>query len=303
MALRALMYLVLLAGSCSAYAGGATPWLDFELKDGHISFPVTISGHPTYAILDSGAHSNGINKAFIGKHDLEYPRIGKVNVKGVFGKERRDKLADIPVGIFGTTMEFDNVVELNLGHNSKGLLLGSPLFQGNIMQINYPEQKLRLINRDLLKLSELENIRMTEQGGSGMPLVQVKLNGRTAWLILDTGNAGGIMIERGLADGLGLTNDSNAVNLSGGATTMSSVESTRIEEVEFGPFTLENVLVSFNAEGSSINLKSQYEETGSHIKGKKVRGLIGYDVLKHFVLTMDYGRGQMHVGLPAEDSE
>ncbi len=302
MLLRFFYGVVLLVSACSAHAR-VTPWIDFELKGGHISFPVTVSGHPTYAVLDSGAQLNAINKAFIGKHELDYTRVGKINIKGVFGKKKQNKLSNIPVGIFGVTMELDNVAEISLGHNSKGLLLGAPLFNGNIIQIDYPGHKLRLISRELINLRELKNVTMVEQRGSGMPLVQVKLNGRNVWLILDTGNSGGIMIERSLAEGLGLTNARNEVRINGGATKMANVEHTRVKEVEFGPFTLENVLVSFNAEGSSINLNNQYSETGSRIKGKRVVGLIGYDVLKHFVLTMDYGRGQMHVGLPAQDSE
>ena len=302
MLLRLFCSVVLIVSTSSVHAR-VTPWIDFELKGGHISFPVTVSGHPTYAVLDSGAQLNAINKAFIGKHKLDYARVGKIDIKGVFGKRKQNRLSNIPVGIFGVTMELDNVAEISLGHNSKGLLLGAPLFVGNIVQIDYPSHKLRLISRELINLRELKNVPMVDQRGSGMPLVQVKLNGRNVWLILDTGNSGGIMIERSLAKGLGLTNPRNEVRINGGATQMGNVEHTRVNEVVFGPFTLENVLVSFNAEGSSINLNNQYSETGSRIKGKRVVGLIGYDVLKHFVLTMDYGRGQMHIGVPAQDNE
>ena len=59
----------------------------------------------------------------------------------------------------------------------------------------------------------------------------------------------------------------------------------------------------FPEEGGSLNIQSQFEPAaGSRVKGRKVEAIIGYDVLKHFVLTIDYYGGRMHVGLPKESS-
>lgn len=284
----------------TAVNAGVTPWLDFQLENGHIAFPVTIANQPTYAILDSGSQIHAINQAFVAKNELEFSRVGKVRIQGVFGEARRDKLSNVPVGIFGSTMELDGVIEMSLGHHSRGLLLGAPLFYGNIMQIDYPNNQLRLITRDAMDLADFKNIPMVDQRGTGMPLVEVALNGRKVWLVLDTGNSGGIIIERTLAESFDFVDAKNEVSGAAGATRESRIESLRIKEVVFGPYTLENVLVSFNAQGSGINLKNQFTVTGSRVKGKRVVGLIGYDVLKHFILTMDYGRGHMHVGLPED---
>lgn len=294
---RLLCGFVLLIGAGFAHAS-VSPWLNFELYGGHIALPVTVSGHSTFAILDSGSQVSAINKAFMEKHELEYTGTGSTYIEGVFGKKRHNKFSNVPVGIFGTTMKIDNVVEVSLGHSSKGLLLGAALFQGNVMQIDYPNKKMRLISRDSVNLHEIKNVPMVEQRGSGRPLVEVSLNGRKTWLVLDTGNAGGIMIERSLAEGLDLANTSNQVHKSSGMNKSGNMETTRIDKVVFGPYTLENTLVSFNAEGSNINLNNQFKTTGTRIRGKKVEGLIGYEVLKHFVITMDYGRGYLHAALP-----
>ncbi|WP_018983060.1 aspartyl protease family protein [Salinimonas chungwhensis] len=280
---------------------GATKWLDFKLSGGHIVLPAEVSGIPTSAILDSGSQFNAINTAFMGKHDLDYNRVGKTRINGAFGEKTTDRLSGIPIKLFDSETSFDQVIGLSLGHHTTGLLLGAPLFYGNIMQIDYPAKRLRIITRDAMTLSEFENINIVDQRGSGMPLVNVNINGKSVWLILDTGNSGGILIERSLAEELALITNNNAVTGAMGATRSAYIESTRVDNVTFGPYTLENVLISFNAEGNSINLKSQYSRTGTRIKGKRVAGLIGYDILKHFILTMDYGRGQMHVGLEQSD--
>lgn len=288
---------VYLAASLPVMAG-ATKWLDFELSGGHIILPAEVSGIPTSAILDSGAQINAINSAFISKHELKYDRGNKIRIDGAFGEKRADRLLNVPIKLFDTQTSFDEVVELSMGHHSKGLLLGSPMFYGNIMQIDYPAQRLRIVTREAMDLGQFQNIDIVDQRGSGMPLVKVTINDRSVWLILDTGNSGGILIERGFAEALEITSEENQVEGAMGVTRTASIESTRVEKVVFGPYTLENVLVSFNTEDSRLNIRNQFSKTGSRISGKRVSGLIGYDILKHFILTMDYGRGQMHVGLP-----
>lgn len=286
--------------SSAAQAGGVTPWLDFSLHNGHISIPIAVSGVPSHAILDSGAQINGINEAFLQEHSLDYPRLGKVRIEGVFKKQERDTLSNIPVTMFGNETDFDDVVEVSLGHHSVGMLLGAPLFYGRILQIDYPSKRLRVVTRDAMELRDFTNIAMFSKRNSGMPLVEVSLNGHDVWLMLDTGSSGGIMIERSLAAELDLLKDDNAIEEVSGVNSKATVESTRASEVGFGPYTLENVLVTFSTEDFNTSFNSKVHTTGSRIRSRRVAGLIGYDVLKHFILTMDYGRGQMHVGLPKE---
>ena len=66
---------------------GVTEWVDFKLENGHIKVPVKIEGIDTFAILDTGAQLNAINKAFVGKHDLSFNKGGKVRIDGVFGEQ------------------------------------------------------------------------------------------------------------------------------------------------------------------------------------------------------------------------
>ena len=58
--------------------------------------------------------------------------------------------------------------------------------------------------------------------------------------------------------------------------------------------------VSFPAPGETTNLESQFSETRSRIKGKRIVGIIGYGLFQYFLLTMDYKTGKIHVSLPPE---
>lgn len=59
--------------------------------------------------------------------------------------------------------------------------------------------------------------------------------------------------------------------------------------LEIGPYTLENVIITVPAEGQ----KSFGDQGASHgsirdINKKDSRGILGYDVLKHFEVTIDF---------------
>lgn len=69
-----------------------------------------------------------------------------------------------------------------------------------------------------------------------------------------------------------------------------------------GPYTLENVRVSVPAEGGKVNLQ-QYRpddwSTGTKIKRSKAAdGILGYEILKHFVVTIDYKRSLLNLDVP-----
>ncbi|TVP13247.1 pepsin/retropepsin-like aspartic protease family protein [Shewanella sp. KCT] len=279
-----------------------TNWVDFKIIDGHINLPVTINGIEGRAILDSGSQVNAINLSFINRHGFEFAKGGKINIKGVYGTETRQLFNNVNANLFGADIELDQLAGLRIGHHEVQLLLGAGLLEKFIFQIDYPNQRMRLFERDSVDLAKLENIRMEMDRGTGQPVVQVGLNGeKKAWLILDTGNSGGLFLKRLMAtenDWLDKFGKESGMGV--GVNGMASTDNFRMPEVEFGPFTLENVMVSVPGEGEVEQISGQASTSFSHIRGKNIKGLVGYDVLKHFVLTIDYKSGHMHVGLPEE---
>jgi len=292
---------ILLTFKCTA---GVTNWIDFNLESGHIKIPATIAGIDTYAILDTGAQLNGINKSFIMKHDLSFDEGSKIRVKGVFGIENKATYNNVPIGFFGIKTELDKIVEISLGYSKNGLLLGGGFFNKFVTQLDYPNKKMRLISQNSIDISKLKNIEIQRQKGTGMPIVKIGLpNNKHLWLLFDTGNSGGMVVERTVAKRMGwLENIDRNSSLSMGVNTVVSTESFKIPELTFGPFELEDVQVTIPAEGINSYLESQYKSFGSRIRGRKVQGIIGYDVLKHFLITIDYKRGYAHIGLPEEES-
>ncbi|MDY6976358.1 MAG: aspartyl protease family protein [Pseudomonadota bacterium] len=276
----------------------ATHWTDFTLDRGHVFLPVTIEGIESRVMLDSGAQINSINKAFIGKHDLELDGGRAVKIQGVYKIEKRSTFNNVKVNIFGSDFELDSLVEGNLGHHSNGLLLGASFFQNFIVQLDYPNKKMRLITRDSVNMYDVANVRTVVQQGSGMPIAQIEINGKAHWLLIDTGNSGSLFVDRKVASRVGLLDKVEATSESYGVNGSGVNEFATADTVKFGPYEISDVKVSFPTEGQKTHIESQYKELGSRLGGKKVVGLIGYDLLKDFIVTLEYSTAKMHIGLP-----
>ncbi|WP_028772760.1 pepsin/retropepsin-like aspartic protease family protein [Shewanella waksmanii] len=295
-----LLFVVSVSFPCATYA--VTNWVDFELINGHINLPVSIAGIEGKAILDSGAQINAINTSFINRHNLSFKKSGKVNVQGVYGTQRHQMYSDVMATLFGAEIELDKLASMRIGHHETQLILGASLMQRFIFQIDYPNSRLRLFERDNLDMTQFENIDMQINRSDGQPIVKVELNGqKSVWLVMDTGNNGGLFLKRSMADDLGWLEEYATISgESRGANKLGLVEHFQLPGVKFGPYIVENVMSTVPAKGQRESVSGQQRGSMVRLKGKNIKGLIGYDVLKHFVLTIDYKSGHMHVGLPEE---
>lgn len=295
---RILVTLIMLLTTPSDAA--VSKWVSIVLENGHVKIPVTVSGIETFAILDTGAQINGINYAFVKKHNLKLKGSNKIRLKGLYEEEIKTGFNNIPITLFGFETELNEAVEISLGRHTTGILIGAGFFSKFIVQLDYPNQRMRIITRDSLNLKGIENIQVKRQRGTGQPLVKVSFGeGSTPfWALLDTGNNGGLLIERGLANKQGLLEKITNTSISAGVNGMRTIESVRVDEFVFGPYVLENVLVGIPAEGQTSNIEDQKSFTGTRIKSVKQKGVLGYDILKHFVLTLDYHSGNAHIAAP-----
>lgn len=291
----------LLCFLCFHSVAGVTEWADFEIDNGHIVLESEIVGIPGSAILDSGASINGINKIFMLKHDLEFASGQKINLQGVHGKERVNYVNDVEVSMFGTDVELDQLVPMRLGKPEKQLLLGKPFLNNFIVQLDYPNQKLRFVTRDGIDLSSHQNVDVEIDAGSGLPIIRANLNNEeSCWLLLDTGNAGGIYLKRSIAErNKWLNKYGTTEGYVGGAIDAKVIESFNIPMMQLGPYELEAIKVMVPESDTGLKLPKRYQQTGTRLnRSKNIDGILGYDILQHFVVTIDVKHGRAHFGLP-----
>lgn len=297
--MRTLLVGVCLMSMQTALAG-VSVWIPFQHERGHITIPVTLNGEETTAILDSGASGNGISEAFLSRHEGEYQQGRAIVVTGVFG-ERRVRLADgIRIGMFGSEFRIDQLMPMKIG--SFDLLIGLPFFENFIVQIDYPNSRLRLIDYESLKLRKVANVKMKRARASSHPIVRVNLNDEyKPWLTLDTGNSSGMVLKRFDAERFDWLERYPAVESRsvGVNAIVAKMDRFDLPMVKIGPYTLENVKVTVPAEGQKSNIgDDDMRRWSRELNNNNSDGLLGYDILKHFIVTIDFKRSLLHLEPP-----
>jgi hypothetical protein len=294
--LAACLNLALIDAVQPAHAG-ATEWMDIRIVEGFILVETEVAGVTGFSMIDTGASIEAINANFLEANDLKFKKDRKITLEGVFEKREVSSYREISASVFGSPVVFTRLIELDLGAPDIQLLIGSNFVDNYIFQFDYVNERMRLITRDALDLKAIRNVEAKLDRGNDKLLVRVGLEeDEETWLAMDTGSNGGVLINRSLASRLDwLDNYERVTGTAGGALGSGDMEYFRAPLITVGPFELENVLVAIPVAGGSTELFDNPAETGSRIASRKrSAGLLGYDVLKHFVVTIDYDRGHVH---------
>ncbi len=293
-------FLSIVALSLSLTATAFAEWVPFSIENGHIIIDVRIDDQPAKAMLDSGAMSNMISSRFAEKHGQSFHTAGKARTQGVNSVQRTQVYNNVPVSVFGSELLLDNVVSGSF--RIADLIFGSGFFRSGILQLDYPNSRLRFLAKGSVDLKKHANVSMRKASDSFLPAVEVLLRGKKTWLLFDTGNSGGLVLRRSYALDNELIDTATGGDqfIAAGVNSIATFERYRMDSVAIGPFELENVETAVPAEGHAANLGSRhYVDTRSRLqRGVKTEGLLGYDVLKHFVVTVDYKKYRLHLHAP-----
>jgi len=266
-------------------------WEPFTLRNGHIVIDVEIAGHAAKAILDSGASANMIRSDFVEEYGQDFTKSGKSEMRGVYGKKKLQMYSNIPIKLFGSDIKLNDAAS---GPNyGAELLLGGGFFQNTIVQIDYPNSRIRRLGKKDVDMKKHANVPMKRVRGSRFPAIQVEHNGVKVWLIFDTGNSGGVFLKRSFAAENGWLNEQTDVSqqMGFGIFESGTILNFHLDSFKIGPYELDNVSVNVPTQDHLSDFGRYFTEasTGTRIKkGVQAKGLIGYDVLKHFVVTIDY---------------
>lgn len=274
-------------------------WLPFQLNNGAVLIEIEVDGKTNTALIDSGAEINGINEAYVTAHKERLNFGQRIIVQGVVGEEERATVTGFPVSIFGQQTKFTDLVPVQIGEPV--LLLGQPFLRNFIVQFDYPNQKIRILPHAAVDMKKVANVELKKSRGRNLPVIKVDIaKDDSLWVTLDTGNTGGLVVTRQLAEEQDWLNKLPSVKHGvSGVVGDGEVETFQIPYLKIGPYELEDVIVTVPAEGQKMNINDKTSRTTAGVqKGIHAKGLLGYDILKHFVLTLDTKNWQAHIAAP-----
>lgn len=278
-------------------------WIPLSTQGGHLTFPVTVEGIATTAMLDTGSTGNSIDETFAQAARL--PRSGRVyKVTGAFSQETIVRsVAALDVRMFGLDVRLRHTPALQ--HPATPLVVGVRVFDGLIVQIDYPASRMRVLPQRAVDMASNANVRIRSANGGSRTAIEIEFAaGEKRWMILDTGASGESLIMRAAAERLGLldrlsASEGEAIDVNG---TSARLQLVNVPSVRIGPFELANVPIGIPDDGFDLQVREGRvaPTTGTHImRGARVIGIVGYDVLRHFVLTIDHAAMKAHVALPS----
>lgn len=295
-------------------------WIPIDVRDGAVTFPVVVEGVETTAALDTSSSVNSVDAAFAERIGLSLSGPRYQMSSAYLGGKIVPSEAQLDVQIFGVKVVLKDTPAMV--HPSAPLLIGVDFLRDFVLQIDYPGSRMRILPRSAIDLAEQENVPLRDSEGTcdtarefGFvgrgtcpPAVQVVFPGdEKIWLLLDTGATGPIVLNRLVAKRHGwLTayrkGTASSVDALG---KVIETEMLVMPSLRLGPFELGDVPVAVPSEEFRVLTGRGgwgRVETGTHImRGARANGLLGYDVLRHFVVTIDYERELLHVAPPAPE--
>ena len=300
--MRSFAVFVLLCFSTSVSAS-ISAWVPVEIDNGRVLMDITLNGKPAKAMLDTGATHNGVSQAYLENNEGEYTRGKWIELQGIKEDYETNEINGLKVGMFGTEIDLNNLWPMTV--EGADLIIGVPFFEQFVVQIDYPGQRIRIADHKTLDLRKFSNVEMKWSTSSLSPMLRVDLNGeKDAWLDLDTGNTGGVFMLRNHAEDLGWLERYPSVGgtIVGISGEEARTDSFKVPALTLGPFEMENVTVTVPAEGEHLYLstsRSVEDSTRSRIKkGRKSEGQLGYDLLRHFIVSIDYKRELVNLDIP-----
>ena len=283
----------------SSVTAAADEWLPMKVDNGKILVASSFANIDGYSVIDTGSNWSAINTRFIEKHNLALDPSGKNHSSGFFQSRERNFYRDVAATLLNTELRFDYLGEVTMRSETTQLLIGGDFLQHFIVQFDYPNQRMRWLTRDALDLNKISNVPSKVDKYSNSVIAKVRLNNeQDLWVTVDTGATSGLWINRSLAAKRGWLKMHNAKPaLAIGANASGEIEQFRLPRVQIGDFETTNTLVSVSASGQQQELFTRTTHPGSKMlrsKGK-ARGLLGWDALKDFVVTIDYRIGKLHL--------
>jgi hypothetical protein len=306
-----------------------------------VTFPVRVEGAEARAVLNTSASDSSVDAAFAERLGLELSGKRQRIHGAFGGNALVPSEAELDVELFGASVTLRDTpalahreAPLQLGAQFLEPFVVQLDYPSSRMRI-LPREALDLRKHANVKMRAAEGScrrgprqdlgrdltagvnDFTREGFASssptsdtpcLPTVQVTFPGdKDVWLLLDTGASGPIVVSRQIAQRAGWidAHRKGAVESYDVFGKRAQLELLVLPSLKLGPFELGDVPVAVPAEGERL-LSGQENwgrvATGTHVtRGARANGRLGYDALRHFVVTIDFGRELMQLARPAKE--
>jgi hypothetical protein len=272
--------------------------VDFKLVKNLIIIPVFINNRgPFNFILDTGVSPMLVtDPTILEPSDLKDVRnirlvgLGKGNDVEAYASNSlqvsigRATMQNIPAAILKT--DIFNLSNF-LGVHIHGLI-GYYFVNSFLVQIKYSSQRLKFYALDQkvkIKGEPVDISMILNKPYLNARILIPELGEISTRLLMDSGASNGLSLETYQGKKFPEPKVRVPANLGMGFSGLISGNIGRVEAVQIGPFTMEQVIASY----------PDYEDGGAKATETKRNGSVGADLLRHFDITLDYSRNKIYL--------
>ena len=260
-------------------------------RSGVVSLAMQAGGRATVAVLNTNVLPIGMSRTLAQDLGLGVEPVPSRNLLWSAIPAIVGQVSEVPVSLFGQDLTIEQMYVMD--NTLPFVALSLFMFDDFIIQLDLPKARLCSLNRSALNLKDVANLRM--RNNNGRAAVQVAINqGEPVWLELQLEYPGALRLNHETAVAMGFA-DGQATDSSPG------MGAGQADSLQFGPYELGNIAVAFPRENTpSVDGIERLQRMGRRGGGGGVdiAGAIGYDVLKHFVVTLDMETERLHVFVP-----
>ena len=289
--------LVSLAGNLDAHAA-VTPWVPIFLDNEQLEIETRIESIRGRSVINTSADFNFINTRFLRKHNLRPTPGNLIRVVGPRGDTTAMTWRNIPIELLGTELTFEEMVETEMHSSRYQAIIGAGFLKVLVFQIDFPGSRMRAIAPETIDMKQLSNIRTTRDPRGLAPIIEVELDGRhKAWLELNTAYYGGILLSRNKARRVDWLQGYDADDRGGDPDDGADFT---LPAMTMGEFTVDAIPVEVpSIDDEPVSFRSE-DHTGSRVRQRNrvTDGYLGYEVLRHFIVTIDFDGGLVRLDAP-----
>lgn len=268
-----------------------THWFPFEIVHNRITVPVKVAGVDAKAMFDTGSNIAFIDRELAQKAGVKVSEGRRMTVSGAHSDKSVPVASKVPIELFGAPLNLRDVPAGDLG--AAGLIIGIDVLSSFAIQIDFANARIRFASRSATRLDETANVEMKTERGTRLPAVRARVDGEPMWLMLDTGMAGPLRLKTGFAldRGWEKVSDTSTFDVHGKEKV---AEVYRVPLLQLGPYELRGVKAIVQPKGHVSR-----EEMARDYVGVRTSGILGAEVLRRFVVTIDLRERKLHL-VPAE---
>lgn len=297
----AIFLLAAVSQGTIASAPDAQGWMPLASDHGELTIEISVNGEPARVLLDSGAQLNAVSTRYAKRAGIKADHHSRARVTGVFGEQEVYRSQTFRMDVGGAVVPMTGMTMMpRMRHD---MIFGQAFFESLTVQIDYPGNRIRFLPSDAVNFEPNLDFRW---GRNNQPLVRVRINERKAWMLLDTGNSGICVLTRDTVRRHDFDEYTvEEARLTGrGINTSGDMNLLLLDSLELGPYQFSEFIAAYSSQRNR-GLDGRRSREISRIKRAKTAydGILGYEVMRNFVVTMDLKNKRVHFALPPQEND